>query len=240
MARDEAGARGGFRCGLAIVVCSQGTLSHEERNPGARVRKSGYIAGPQCRAYRGGGFRLRTLDASQRVVRKSRGPGGGKLALGISMSLIATMAVTVGVAISPQLLGQWFTLFEEPDGSYKVEARVIGVLVTGVKSADLTIEIRVTNFRSFGVHLLTAYFTITDLQDRRTALIYSLTGDHVFPAAPSPGSGSVTVLSDHAFLVKPLGVGNRYKVVGTVTWQEVYGTVEVPADPGFFSASVST
>ena len=156
------------------------------------------------------------------------------------MSLIATMAVTVGVAISPQLLGQWFTLFEEPDGSYKVEARVIGVLVTGVKSADLTIEIRVTNFRSFGVHLLSAYFTITDLQDRRTALIYSLTGDHVFPAAPSPGSGSVTVLSDHAFLVKPLGVGNRYKVVGTVTWQEVYGTVEVPADPGFFSASVST
>jgi len=156
----------------------------------------------------------------------SRRPGFRALVLGIAFVLVGTMALTAAVAISPKLLGQWFTLFEETQDSltvYKVEARVTNVVPTGVKSGELTVEIRVTNLHPFDVNLTEANFTIFDLSGRRTALVFTLSeGPHLIPRGSSPTESSQVVFTETAKVIQPLGVGNRYLVKGTITWFEVH------------------
>jgi len=154
---------------------------------------------------------------SKRQARVSR------LAIGLVIILVGTMALTMAAAISPKLLGQWFTLFEEtgPSGTvYKVEARVIGVTPTGVKTATLDVQVRVTNNHAFAVQVTSALFTVVDLQQGRTTLLFSLPAS-TFPAA------SVTSVLTTAQVIKVLGVGNKYLVTGTINWLEVYGTTVV-------------
>jgi len=149
--------------------------------------------------------------------------GFRKISVGLAALSILSVGLTVAVAVNPNLIGQWFTLFEEFQGTnlvYKVEARVIGVTATGAKTADLDIQVRVTNNHAFGINLTFALFTVVDLRELRTTLKVFL------PVSTFPAN-SVTSIFTTGKVIKVLGLGNKYLVDGTITWKEVYPSGEV-------------
>lgn len=140
-----------------------------------------------------------------------------------SLSIVSVgLIVTMTAAVNPGFLNQWYTLYEESQGSnviYKVEVKITKITVTAVKAADLDIRVRVTNNHPFGVHLTSASFKAYDIRERAT-LRMSLP-DSIIPA------NSVSDIFTTGMVNRVLGLGYKYQVDGTITWNEIYASGEV-------------
>jgi hypothetical protein len=148
------------------------------------------------------------------------------LVIGVAIVLIGTAAIASVVAVNPNLFGRWFTIRTDVDPGtgaelYKVLARVNSLTITAKKTADVDIDIRVFNNHTFDVHVVGALFTIVNLNLGETSLIFAL-GDLTIPALGSADENVVAV----GF--KSTGLGNRYRVEGSVSWHEVVAGVEGP------------
>jgi hypothetical protein len=132
----------------------------------------------------------------------------------MSAGLVATMTV----AVEPSYIGQWFTLYEEFQGShlvYKIDAQITKVIAKSVKTATISVDFRVTNNHPFGVHLTTADFWLMDKRGGKVALTISL------PESTIPAK-SVSDIFTTGKVVNVYGMGYRFLVQGEIEWYEIY------------------
>ncbi len=93
---------------------------------------------------------------------------------------------------------------------------MIGVIPITKKVADLEVQVRITNNHPVDIRVVDAHFTVVDLHFRRTTLVFDLEDVTI-------QSGTVVVADTLARVVKVLGLGNRYLVKGTLSWEEISG-----------------
>jgi hypothetical protein len=143
-----------------------------------------------------------------------------KLGAAVASLLVVSVGlfVTLTEAANPSFVGRWFTLYEEEVGSdtiYKIAGKVAKITATGVKTAKLDIQIRVTNNHDFGVHLTKAYFVVTDKRVSHVVLSMNLP-DTVIPAY------DITTIYTECTGMKLYGMGYRFLVIGVMEWNEIY------------------
>jgi hypothetical protein len=157
-----------------------------------------------------------------------------RMTVGVASILIVTAAFTGVVALQPDVLGTWFTLYEEYEGAelvYKVEARIIAITVTSVDTATLDTEIRITNNHPYGIRMTITEFVIRDVNKNRIILTMYL-GDTTIP------TGCVKIIKKAECNAHSLSkLGNMYYVEGSMTWYEMHRKPTGRAGP--FTASFS-
>jgi hypothetical protein len=144
----------------------------------------------------------------------------------VSMGLIVTLTAVA----NPGYIGQWYTLYQENQGSkvvYKIEAQITKVITESVKTASIRVDFRVTNNHPFGVHLTSASFWLEDIRAGKTALSIDLPESNI-------SAESITNIYATGQVVKLYGMGYKFLVNGEIEWYEMYGSGQGSYEVGPF------
>jgi len=184
---------------------------------------------------RGKGFRAGSAKIlCNHEARSTRSCKFRKLVAVSASLLIASVGliVTIAAAVNPSLIGQWYTIYQEGQGSntiYKIEARINKAISESVKTANLEIQIRVTNGHPFAVKLLdTTVFRVGDMRQGHLTLV-------VFIPESTIPANKISDIFASGRLIKVYGIGHRFVVDGVIDWEEIYpnGVVVGPFEKTF-------
>jgi len=132
---------------------------------------------------------------------------------------VVIAAFTLVTAVKPSVIGTWFTIYEEYEGNdlvYKVEVMIEKATARSVKVIAIDLDIKVTNYHSYGVHVIDSFFRVSDFHRQQTSLFVH------FMDKTIPANSIQHIKVPDVRVVKVLGFGPRYLVQGYLEWSEIY------------------